>query len=77
MAQNRIHPWETKKDVLNQYMALPQGKEEIMCEYIWIDGSGVGLRSKCRTLTFIPENPSGKYSNLTRWVCSLATKYSV
>lgn len=58
MAQNRIHPWETKKDVLSQYMALPQGKEQVMCEYIWIDGSGVGLRSKCRTLNFIPEKPS-------------------
>ena len=60
MAQNRLHPSDTKKTVLNHYMSLPQEKNHVMCEYIWIDGSGEGLRSKCRTLDFLPEKASGK-----------------
>lgn len=58
MAQNRTYPAETNKGVLNQYLTLPQEKDSVMCEYVWIDGTGEGVRSKCRTLSYIPKESS-------------------
>lgn len=58
MSQPRSYPASTDKTVLNHYLELPQDKEKVMCEYIWIDGTGEGLRSKCRTLEAVPTQPS-------------------
>ncbi|XP_029649209.2 glutamine synthetase isoform X1 [Octopus sinensis] len=58
MTQSRSYPATTDKTVLNHYLELPQDKENVMCEYIWIDGTGEGLRSKCRTLEGVPAQPS-------------------
>eukprot|EP00106_Octopus_bimaculoides_P011869 XP_014779311.1 PREDICTED: glutamine synthetase-like [Octopus bimaculoides] len=59
MTQPRSYPATTDKTVLNHYLELPQDKNNVMCEYIWIDGTGEGLRSKCRTLEAVPTQPSG------------------
>lgn len=49
------------KTILNKYLDLPQPDNAIQARYIWIDGTGEGLRSKTRTLDFIPKHPSGWY----------------
>jgi len=41
------------KTILNKYLELPQGKR-VQALYIWIDGSGEGLRSKTKTLDSAP-----------------------
>merc|ERR1712179_549462 len=43
----------TSKDVLSKYMELPQGGS-VQATYIWIDGTGQGLRSKTKTLESKP-----------------------
>jgi glutamine synthetase len=45
----------TNKAVLNKYLALEQGNR-VQALYIWIDGSGEGLRSKTKTLEEVPKS---------------------
>ena len=46
----------TEKEVTlyNQYVRIQDGWADIedvtVCEYVWIDGSGIIMRSKCRTI---------------------------
>lgn len=52
------------KTVLQRFadLELPDGK--IIATYIWIDGTGEGVRCKDRTLDFIPKTPQGEFVNL-------------
>jgi len=43
------------KTVLARYLSLPQG-ERVQALYIWIDGTGEGLRSKTKTLDVVPKS---------------------
>jgi len=43
------------KTVLNKYLSLPQNGR-VQALYIWIDGSGEGLRSKTKTLDSVPKS---------------------
>ncbi|CAH1271015.1 glutamine synthetase-like [Branchiostoma lanceolatum] len=45
----------TDKSVLDRYMKLDQG-DRVQAMYVWIDGSGEGLRGKTRTLETEPKD---------------------
>merc|ERR1712096_254403 len=53
---------QTSKIVLEKYLSLPQGSR-VQATYIWIDGTGQGIRSKTKTL----ETKPGKVEDLPVW----------
>ncbi|KAK0084983.1 hypothetical protein PV325_005980 [Microctonus aethiopoides] len=59
------------KTLLNKYLDLPQPDNAIQAKYIWIDGTGEGIRSKTRTLDFIPKHPS----ELPEWTYDGSSTY--
>lgn len=48
----------SNKMTLLKYLALPQG-DRVQVMYVWIDGTGEGLRAKTRTETSEPSTPEG------------------
>jgi len=44
--------------MLDRYMRLPIPDNKCQVNYVWIDGSGESMRSKTRTVDFIPKAPS-------------------
>lgn len=48
----------TNKTVLMKYFSLQQ-QEKVQAMYVWIDGSGEGLRTKTKTLSEEPKSPEG------------------
>jgi glutamine synthetase len=54
---NNEHVVGSNKGLLHKYLKLDQAGDKIMAEYLWIDGTGEGIRSKCRTLDTEPLKP--------------------
>lgn len=52
----------SEDDVLmkEMFMMLPQPKDKVQCQYIWIDGSLRNLRTKSQTLPKVPQIIQGK-----------------
>lgn len=47
------------KAAMRKYEDLEIPCESILASYVWIDGSGINIRSKDRTFDFIPKLPKG------------------
>ena len=48
----------TDKTILDRYLRLSQG-ERVQATYVWIDGSCEYMRSKTKTIDFVPKNAKG------------------
>ncbi len=51
----------TDKSIQQQYLSLEQPKDKVQCMYVWIDGTGEGLRAKTKTCDAEPTKPEGKF----------------
>lgn len=63
------------KTVLNKFLALPIPDDKIQATYIWIDGTGEGIRAKDRTLNGPITDLSRKFNEVEFcWGCKTEIK---
>lgn len=59
LQMNLRDQFSTDKYVAHKFLQLPPFNN-VQAEYVWIDGSGEHVRSKTRTLNFVPKSVDGK-----------------